>query len=775
VHPFGISDAAFTITSNPTIKVDVPNAGESWEADENHIIVWHSHIFTGFVNIDLSTNNGTTWTQIATNVSSDSTHGPIEYKWNVPNTPSTECLIRISNAAGGVPSDTSDVVFTITSNPTITVDVPNGGENWNATSPRLIVWHSHIFTGNVKIELSTDNGSTWSTIVASYSSPVTATAIQYPWIVPDTPSTLCLVRISDETTASPRDTSDNTFTIVSYDFGDAPDPLNTTPGKYPTLLANNGARHTIVPDFSLGATVDGDPDGQPNPTADGDDKNGTDDEDGITFLDPIVPDKTFNIQVNVSLPTGTPNANLFAWLDFNADGDWDDAGEDIVNGTVVNAGLNPINNIPVPADAVSGQSFTRFRLSTQTNLQPTGLATDGEVEDYQVTIAGGGRIGHYVFCDANGNGQMDGSEPGIANVAIRLFNKVGPQPVKVSKALSGENGYYRFFNVPQGEYSITVDESSLPDGASSSTGGHTHNVLLSDGDDYKEANFGYQNINENDCFTQGKGSIQPPIPNDKSGNDLLFISGTQTFGGGDYSWHNAVDGDYEGWDGTTLARGSGDPSSPAYAVFQFADAETYKFNYVAFQTDNGPDDDGEPYQTTSLEVLVSTTGTALSDFTSVAFITRKYDGTEREWSSLGDYVTAKYVMLKLHQPAWNSGNWRQIVEFEVHDGATKMGASPASSNSLNVVALPQATTLYEAYPNPFNPVTTIEFDLENESNVSIKVFDVNGRNVATLTNSYYYAGNHRVTWQPESLSSGTYFIVMKAGNFVQTKKAVLLK
>ncbi len=407
------------------------------------------------------------------------------------------------------------------------------------------------------------------------------------------------------------------------------------------------------------------------------------------------------------------------------------------------------------------------------------LNNDLDENPYIIQLAGkscSGLISGYLFCDANANGTKDENEPGISNVVLFLFNKMDPQPVKVPKALTDVNGYYRFTNVPEGDFVVTIDESSLPDGAVPTTNGFTHDVTLAASEHYKDANFG---LGQLDCseYVGGTGSSQPEIPAGKEANDLVFVEGTQTFGGGDYSWHNAVDGDYEGFDGTTLARGNENPNDPACAVFQFADAGKYKFNYIAFQTDNGTDDDAEKYdyQTLSLEVLVSTTGTEDADFVSVGVFNRKEDGKQLEWHRLVDYVDAKYVKLKLVAPTLYNGNWRQIVEFEVHDGDTKKGASPASLNKMQLTALPETTQLMDAYPNPFNPQTNIEYNLENDSFVSIRVFDLQGREIDSLLKGNQLAGFHNVVWNAQDYTSGTYFIVMQAGQITQTKKVVLLK
>lgn len=161
------------------------------------------------------------------------------------------------------------------------------------------------------------------------------------------------------------------------DFGDAPP-------KYPVTLAQNGARHRTSRTVSLGAGVDVESDGQPSATASGDDSQpagATDDEDGVTFAGPLEAGSIATISVVASVG----QHRLDAWVDFNGDADWDDIGEKIFNSPVLAAGANTLQ-FPVPANAVLGQTAARFRLSAQGGLGPTGLAPDGEVEDYMVTV-----------------------------------------------------------------------------------------------------------------------------------------------------------------------------------------------------------------------------------------------------------------------------------------------------------------------------------------------------------------------------------------------------
>jgi photosystem II stability/assembly factor-like uncharacterized protein len=89
--------------------------------------------------------------------------------------------------------------------------------------------------------------------------------------------------------------------------------------------------------------------------------------------------------------------------------------------------------------------------------------------------------------------------------------------------------------------------------------------------------------------------------------------------------------------------------------------------------------------------------------------------------------------------------------------------------------LPETFKLYQNYPNPFNPTTTIKFEIPERSFVTIKVYDVLGGEVATIINEEKLSGNYEVEFDGSQLNSGIYFYQIKAGNFVETKKMILLK
>ena len=165
------------------------------------------------------------------------------------------------------------------------------------------------------------------------------------------------------------------------DFGDAPD-------EYPTLLANDGARHKINPLVRLGRYIDGEFDGQPTNAADGDDLANIDDEDGVYFSTPIIPGGVVELKVLASC-----DGFLNAWVDFNADGDWDDAFEQIFTSEPLTAGVNYLKFEVPPAQlvALETKTYCRFRFTSQDSSAEIGYAgpaDDGEVEDYLIKIEG---------------------------------------------------------------------------------------------------------------------------------------------------------------------------------------------------------------------------------------------------------------------------------------------------------------------------------------------------------------------------------------------------
>lgn len=275
-------------------------------------------------------------------------------------------------------------------------------------------------------------------------------------------------------------TTTETFVIsvalpgTTLDFGDAP-------GPYPVTLAQNGARHTTGPLF-LGTGVDVDVDGQPSALA------SADVDDGVTLIASL-----FKVNGAASRSSfrvvASQAAKLDGWIDFNDDGDWNDADERIFNSVDVNVGAN-ILSFSVPTSATVGDTFARFRLSTLGALSPTGTATDGEVEDYLQTIVDGDSSAGVTITIVNGTIRLslDNSDNVVRSGATELFRALAASidALQVNGTASDDT--------------ITIDFASgfaIPTAGLRIDGGEGTNTLMIDGAgdlDLTDANSSYEDL-----------------------------------------------------------------------------------------------------------------------------------------------------------------------------------------------------------------------------------------------------------------------------------------
>jgi hypothetical protein len=166
---------------------------------------------------------------------------------------------------------------------------------------------------------------------------------------------------------------------------------------------------------------------------------------------------------------------------------------------------------------------------------------------------------------------------------------------------------------------------------------------------------------------------------------------------------------------------------------------------------------------------------AISPFDAMADVCWSFSDTTGRYS--GTRVTTpdyRAVFLSFGLEAINSAALRDTVlhhALNYLDGIEAVGDKPT--------AVPQEFALLQNYPNPFNPETTIPFALAQRSQVTLKVFDLLGRNVATLVNGAMNAGQHSVSWNASQLASGLYFYRLEATagdkTYQSTRKLMLMK
>lgn len=184
------------------LNLTSPNGGEEWVTGTVQNITWASTNVSE-VKIEYTTNGGTNWNIIANAVPSTGI-----YNWAIPNTPSTTCKVRISDVSDPLTYSESANNFTILVQ-AVTVTAPNGGEVLIHNSNYNITWNSQN-VANVKIELSVNNGASWTEIATN----IASTGI-YQWLVPTVLTSQGKIKITDIANSNNYDISDGIFTITS--------------------------------------------------------------------------------------------------------------------------------------------------------------------------------------------------------------------------------------------------------------------------------------------------------------------------------------------------------------------------------------------------------------------------------------------------------------------------------------------------------------------------------------------------------------------------------
>ena len=339
----------------------------------------------------------------------------------------------------------------------------------------------------------------------------------------------------------------NEILSSSIDHGDIP-------------AAYGDAYHTVSVFTVLGYGLPADSENaQYSTTADLDDQDPSnesfDDEDGVRIdgqaasgsLLGMTVGRTHSIDV-----TSIGNGYLSAWLDINGDGDFSDAGEQILTDEAISSTVAMDTSIivPIPSGNYTGTSYARFRFSQNPGVNSSGDGGIGEVEDYQVYFNPGGNILGHLYEDVNGNGTQDNGEPNLSNIAVLITDSAGAPTVVRTDA----NGDYIAVGIRPGVATVDIDEndSNYPTGAVLTEGTDSTNVtVIADTDNVEENNGLYipptVSGTVNDSAAAGIAGVTISIQ-DTSGNSVNDTSGnpltTTTDTNGNYLFENVPAGDF---------------------------------------------------------------------------------------------------------------------------------------------------------------------------------------------------------------------------------------
>ncbi len=179
------------------------------------------------------------------------------------------------------------------------------------------------------------------------------------------------------------------------------------------------------------------------------------------------------------------------------------------------------------------------------------------------------------------------------------------------------------------------------------------------------------------------------------------------------------------------------------------------------------------YGPEQLRVCISTTGNDPSNFTPI--VTDEIHGVPLDWTYY-QYDLSEYA----DQLVYIGFNCISEQTFFLMIDDIIVSSDGGSVGNEQPEVIPAATELCGNYPNPFNPTTTIKFNINEGKKVSVNIYNIRGQKVKSLTNDYYNAGTHTLVWNGtdnnnKNVSSGIYFFKMKAGSYTRTKKMILMK
>ena len=239
--------------------------------------------------------------------------------------------------------------------------------------------------------------------------------------------------------------------------------------------------------------------------------------------------------------------------------------------------------------------------------------------------------------------------------------------------------------------------------------------------------------------------------------------------------------------GTVLPPGAASWNSPINNVnttFSYVIAVEGEYDYVC--TFHYPGMPAGIIVATPLPVeLVSFTGTLNGDIVSLNWQTateKNNRGFEiqrkngNNWEKIG-FVSGHGTTTEKNYYSYadNVGSFQQNVFNYRLKQIDFSGAYEYSSEILVNKSVPSDFSLSQNYPNPFNPSTQISFSIPENSNVVLKVYDVSGKEIATLVNETKSSGNYHVVFDASKYASGIYFYKITAGSFTDTRKMILLK
>ncbi|KAA3610333.1 MAG: T9SS C-terminal target domain-containing protein [Calditrichaeota bacterium] len=739
VNDGGLTDVSnnfFTINGVPSITVSHPNGGESLTVGVEYNVDWTSTHESDF-RVEYSTNNGSSWSFIS---DVDATSGNSSTPWTIPNVPSNQCLVRVTDKNDGAITDVSNSVFSIVAagSATITLSVPNGGEQWEAGRVKRINWSS-TDVANIKIEFSFNNGNGFNVVEAS----VPATPAFYEWTLPALVSNQCLIRLSAVANADINDVSTSTFAIIdttapaftNFDYSEdeqkgseSPvtiEVIDNTGVDYVSLFYKQGGETNFtevdmslfsgnvyqgaVPSFAVSErgvemyVESGDnhdnyrisetvgitvalPQGLENPVTP---PAGSDVFDYRLFSIPLdLDDKSPTKFITNNPDLGSYDTERFRWFGYDRTS-------------------QEIREYPDVGNITPDQGYFIIMADDYAVNSGTGSTIDAS-EDYEISVPKGWSL--------------------IGNP----FNFRVP--------------FDSLYTWPQVDYKLWTFTGDWELNESGLEPWRGYALWVADGTNFYIAP-GADKL--------GKPATVYSTKNNSDDNWLIRIKATNGKSSSAFNFAGQLKNASDELDSFDLS----------------APPRLQKQVYISFKNER------EEHKVTDIREINQEGHTwQFTCYTNPAeeVLTLEFSGLTNLADKdifLFDHKTALSFNLKNQNDIKFAAKGSQKREFTLAVG------TESYINSLNLESqlYPTAFALKPVFPNPFNPVTQLNYSIMDEGHVTLDVYNVLGQHIAKLVDAELAAGSYNAVWQAQNVSSGIYIFKLSTGNKTAIQRGLLIK
>lgn len=757
------TNLSYSYTANMLLLPTVlyPNGGEVLYIDSSYNITWNAQGISN-LKIEYTTDNGISWLTIAPSI--PATNG--SYSWIVPSTPTNFARVKITSTADTNLFDVSNNVFSIQHTPTITILSPNDSEIFPVGFLKNIQWSFVNLTGNVKIELTRDGGLSYETLFEN-----TLNDGSQEWLITSPVTEQAKIKISSLMNPLIFDTSDAYFYIREATI---------------TVLKPNGGE-----DFRVGL------------------------QDTIKWLSENMEG---NVKIELSRNGGLTYETIFENIDNNGYKLW-----------IPSVPLTALARIRITAlgnNNVFDESDSNFLINPQDfiSLEKPQFGQSLLIGNtYEIKWSSFGTSGNVkIELSKDGGNNFETLIENTPDDGTELWIPAFPTSHKCLMKISdvSNNNLYGV----SGEFLVGVYDSlrySLGWNLMSLSGYVTDRKKTIIFPDAKtnafEFNSGYYVV---DTLNYGKAywikfsqdSFSVNISSPRMIDTILVNSGWNLIGGISVpvniadiitepsdlisslvymyqSGYRQTDSIYPGKGVWLKANQNGKLIFSASSKNKFAAYDNFKLPQNLYKIEIIDADNNREflYWIQDHEIKNIEFDNELPPKPPLGIFDLRFNSNRIVESLNSDFVSISIQDAKLPLVIKNLSNDMVIKlilngseytipgqkEFTIRDDINEILVKPLAKG---YDGIPETYELHQNYPNPFNPTTIIKYSLPVDCYVVLKVFNVLGNEVTTLVSEFKKAGFYEVKFESEDkLSNGVYYYQLIAGNFVSTKKAILLK